>query len=125
MNTLSQSECESKAVAEERVNYQLPAVNIYANEDGCTLEADVPGVSREGIEVYLDQNELTLLGRRSLTRPDTVHYRESAAGDFRRVFELPPEFDADKISARVENGVLTLHLPKREHVKPRRVAITD
>lgn len=124
MNTLTQRENDTPAVAERAV-YQLPPVNIYETEDGFTLEADVPGVTREGIEIYLDQNELTLLGRRSLTRPETAHYRESADGDFRRVFELHPELDTDKITARVENGVLLLHLPKREQVKPRRIAITD
>lgn len=124
MNTLTKRETETPA-ATERVNYQLPAVNIYETEDGYTLEADVPGVTREGLEIYLDQNELTLLGRRATTRPELRHYRESSDGDFRRVFELHPELDTDQITARVENGVLTLHLPKREHVKPRRIAITD
>jgi len=126
MNCTTQRETsQSQAPTADRVAYQLPPVNIYETEDGFTLEADVPGVTREGIEVYLDQNELTLLGRRSLTRPETAHYRESADGDFRRVFELHPGLDADKITARVENGVLFLHLPKREQVKPRRISVTD
>lgn len=123
MNTITQREKEGSANT-ERVSYQLPAVNIYETEDGFTLEADVPGVTREGIEIYLDRNEITLLGRRSVSRPETTHYRESAEGDFRRVFEVNPELDTDKITARVESGVLTLHLPKREQVKPRRIAIT-
>lgn len=120
--------CETKNTARgEQVSYLLPAVNIYQTQEGYTLEADMPGVTRDGLEIYLDQNELTLLGRRQpgLAKPETTHYRESASGDFRRVFELDPEIDTDKITARVENGVLTLHLARREQVKPRQIAITD
>lgn len=118
--------CETKnEVRGERVNYLLPAVNIYETTDGYTLEADMPGVNREGLEIFLDQNELTLLGRRASGLSETTHYRESTNGDFRRVFELDPEIDTEKITARVENGVLTLHLARREHVKPRQIAVTD
>lgn len=109
----------------ERVNYQLPAVNIYQTPEGYTLEADMPGVNRDGLEIFLDQNELTLLGRRQAGTPESFHYRESADGDYRRVFELDPEIDTDKITARVENGVLTLHLARREQLKPRQIAVTD
>jgi len=109
----------------ESVRYHLPAVNIYETTDGYTLEADMPGVNRDGLEIYLDQNELTLLGRRPGSTPETVHYRESGSGDFRRVFELDPGIDTEKITARVENGVLTLHLARREQTKPRQIAVTD
>ena len=109
----------------ERMAYVLPAVDIYETESGYTLEADMPGVTRDRLEIYLDQNELTLLGRRACPAYESRHYRESGAGDFRRVFELDPEIDTETITARVENGVLTLHLAKREEVKPRRIAITD
>ena len=118
--------CETdRPAATDRRSYQLPAVNIFETVEGFTLEADVPGVTRDGLEIFLDRNELTLLGRRSATRPEAVHYRESVDGDFRRVFELNPEIDTDRITARVENGVLTLQLAKREQVKPRRIAVTD
>jgi HSP20 family protein len=72
----------------ERVAYVLPAVDIYETEAGYTLEADMPGVTRDRLEIYLDQNELTLLGRRARPAYEARHYRESGAGDFRRVFEL-------------------------------------
>ena len=70
MNATTQHEQgpDAPAVA-ERVSYHLPAVNIYESEDGYTLEADVPGVTRESLEIYLDRNELTLLGRRTSPRP--------------------------------------------------------
>lgn len=126
MNAMTQQDRETDTPsAAERVNYQLPAVNIYETQDGYTLEADVPGVTRESLEIYLDRNELTLLGRRATLRPETVHYRESAAADFRRVFELAHEINTDAITAKVENGVLTLHLARREETKPRKIAVTD
>lgn len=125
MKALAKSPAETSAAAAERVTYQLPAVNIYETEEGYTLEADMPGVNKDGLEIFLEQNELTLLGRRAATTPDTAHYRESGDGDFRRVFELNPEIDTEKISARVDSGVLTLHLALRERVKPRKIAITD
>ena len=124
MKNVIKSEPDSSARA-ERVNYQLPSVNIYETGDGYTLEADIPGANREGLEIHLDQNELTLVGHRQPTSGGTAHYRESADGDYRRVFELDPGIDTDKIAARVEQGVLTLHLPRREAVKPRKIAITD
>ena len=124
MNTLTQHETQKPAAA-ERVNFQLPAVNIYETDDGYNLEADVPGVARDGLEIYLDRNELTLLARRTANSTETVHYRESSAYDFRRVFELDPQIDTDAITAKVENGVLTLHLAKREGVKPRKIAVTN
>lgn len=124
MNAFPQTET-TPANATERVNYLLPAVDIFQSSEGYTLEADMPGVTREGLEIYLDRNELTILGRRSAVTAGSRHYRESGEGDFRRVFELHPEIDTDRISAKVENGVLTLHLAKREEVKPRRIAITD
>lgn len=125
MNTTTPCEAEQRPATAERRNYLVPAVNIRETQDGYTLEADIPGVTRESLEIYLDQNELTLVGRRTLVRPEGVHYRESGDGDFRRVFELHPEIDTDKITARVENGVLTLQLARREQVKPRRISVTD
>ncbi len=124
-DTVTQRAPETTKPETERVSYQVPAVNIFEAEDGYTLEADLPGVTREGLEVFLDRNELTLLARRPVARTEMAHYRESSAGAFRRVFELNPEIDTDKITARVENGVLTLHLAKRDQVKPRRIQVTN
>lgn len=125
MNAVTKSEAEAAPV-NERTSYRLPPVNIYETEQGYLLEADVPGVTRESLEIYLDRNDLTILGRRGGSTPEgATHHRESGEGDFRRVFELAPEIDTNRISARVESGVLTLELAKREEVKPRRIRVTD
>lgn len=101
-----------------------PEVNIIENKDGYVLEAEMPGVNKDGLEISLEGNELTLVGRRH-TEPlsGQAIFRESREADFRRVFELDPAIDTSKISARMEQGVLTLTLPKSEKVKPRKIKV--
>ena len=102
-----------------------PRVNITETKDGYLLEAEMPGVNKENLEISLEGNELTLVGHRHEEPPSMeLVYRESANRDYRRVFALDPTIDTAKIDAKVENGVLKLHLPKAEQVKPRRIAVT-
>ena len=100
-------------------------VNIYETAESYVLEAELPGVSKEGVSVNVENNLLTLEGRRPVPvlPEDGYFYRESSGGDFRRVFELDPAIEAGKISARMEQGVLTLTLSKAEAAKPRRIAV--
>lgn len=103
-----------------------PEVNIFETKDGYVLQAEMPGVNKSGLDVLLEGNELTIHGLREVETPvgQPLH-RESTGFDFRRVFELDPSIDAGKIQAQMEQGVLTLHLPKAERVKPRKIAVTD
>ena len=122
------SQNEDQAVREnsraER-SYVSPAVNIFETKDGFVLEAEMPGVNKEGLEITLDGSALTLVGRRSDVAPQTEPiYQESRPTHFRRVFELDPALDTAKIDARMEQGVLTLSLPKTEKVKPRKIAVS-
>jgi len=111
--------------AEQRRGWLQPAVNIVETKDGYLLEAEMPGVGKEGLEVSLEGNELTIVGRRTSTVDGAqLIYRESQDRDFRRAFELDPVIDASRIAARMESGVLHLVLPKAEKVKPRKIAIT-
>jgi HSP20 family protein len=101
-----------------------PDVNIFETKDAYVLQAEMPGVSKEGLEVTLEGNELTIHGRRQpLETGAQLLYRESTAADYRRVFEIDPAIDTAKIDAKVEQGVLTLVLPKSEQVKPRKVVV--
>jgi HSP20 family protein len=104
--------------------YLAPEVNIFETRDAYVLEAEMPGVNKEGIEITLEGNVLTLVGHRSdeVVKGQAV-YRESRLADYRRVFELDPVIDAEKINARVDQGVLTLTLPKSERVKPRKITV--
>jgi len=104
--------------------YASPDVNIFETENGYTLEAEMPGVTKENLEVTLEGNCLTLVGRRTdAALSGAVLYRESRPADFRRVFELDPVIDAQQIRAQMHQGVLTLELPKAEAVKPRKIAV--
>jgi HSP20 family protein len=107
-----------------REDYVAPEVNIFETKDGYVLEAEMPGVGKEGLEITLDGNELTLIGRRA---EEVAHgeplFQERRLADFRRVFELDPAIDTKKISARMDQGVLTLTLPKSERVKPRKITV--
>jgi len=107
-------------------HYITPEVNIFETKDGFFLEAEMPGVNKEGLEITLEGNELTLLGHRTDGFAGAgMLYRESKPADFRRVFELDPAIDSGKINAKVEQGVLTLTLPKTEKVKPRKITVGE
>ena len=104
--------------------YVTPEVNIFETSDGYVLEADMPGVNKDSLEITLEGNEITLIGRRTAdTAGATPLFRDRRAADFRRVFELDPAIDTDKVTARMEQGVLTLTLPKSERVKPRKITV--
>jgi len=108
----------------ERRGWLQPQVNIVEEQDGFLLEAEMPGVNKDGLEVLVEGNDLTIIGRRSeqLDAAQLV-YRESYDRDYRRSFELDPAIDAGRISARMENGVLFLRLPKAEKLKPRKITV--
>ncbi len=123
MNTLTDNRPAKESVPEER-RFVSPRVNIFENKEGYLLEAEMPGVSKAGLEVLLEGNELTLVGRRQTDVPDAeLVYRESSPWEFRRTFVLDPSIDTSKVNASIEQGVLTVHLPKTEMVKPRKIAV--
>jgi HSP20 family protein len=107
-------------------NYVSPTVDISETKDGYLLEAEMPGVNKEGSELLLEDNKLTIVGHR---QADGLHgqplYRESSPTDYRRIFVLDPTIDTGKISAQIEQGILKLTLPKAERVKPRKIKVAD
>ncbi len=115
---------ETRTTTERPVSYVSPEVNIFETKEGYLLEAEMPGVSREGLEITLEGNEMTILGhRQGFVPPGEAVFRESGDADYRRVFELDPAIDTTKISAKMDQGVLTLTLPKSEKVKPRKITV--
>lgn len=126
MNTLAKNETQPAAPANGRNQYLVPLANILETKDGYVLEAEMPGVGKDGLDLTVSSGGLTILGRRTTTPPrGTNLYRESRDLDYRRVFELDPSIDGSKISAKMEQGLLRLHLPKSEAVKPRKIVVTD
>jgi HSP20 family protein len=126
MKTTLQKETNEAPARVERQEYTLPEVNIFEEKDGYTLEAEMPGVNKDGLEVLLEGNELTIIGhRRSVPVTGELIFRESQTADYRRVFELDPAIDTSRIVAKMNQGVLTLTLPKSEEVKPRKIVVND
>ena len=105
-------------------SFVSPEVNIFETGDGYMLEAEMPGVNKDGLEITLDGTEITIVGHRHVEPLSGQSlFRESHEGDYRRVFELDPAIDTGKISARMDQGILTLTLPKSERVKPRKITV--
>jgi len=125
MNTVAQEEVKPRTAPTVEIprEYISPGVNILETKDGYVLEAEMPGVNKDGLDIQVEENVLTLVGRRAQATGGKSLYRESQAGDFRRVFELDPSIDIQKISARIDQGVLTLTLSKAEKVKPRKITV--
>jgi HSP20 family protein len=107
-----------------QVQYLTPSVDVESTDEGYIVRAEMPGVDKEGLEIMVDNGELTILGhRRKLKYPGEAAYREIKQHDFRRVYELDPAIDTSKITARIDQGLLTLTLPKAERVKPRKISV--
>lgn len=124
MNTLVRENRSSNGDRQVSEQFIAPAATVLENADGYTLEVEMPGVSKENLEMWVENNELTILGRRSMPSVEgTLIHRESRSENFKRSFELDPSIDAGKISAKIEQGVVTLTLPKAEQVKPRKIAV--
>jgi len=124
MNTATQTQTRPVAEKTPRVEYLTPLANILETPDGYVLEAEMPGVTKEGVEVLVENGELTLIGRRAqLETKGRELFRESRRFDYRRVFELDPSIDLEHVSAKIDQGILRVHLPKSEKVKPRKIQI--
>ena len=104
----------------------VPVVDIKEEKDRFVLNADLPGVDRDNIDITMEDGVLSIRGERQLEDvTDGGEYKrvERAHGSFYRRFALPDEADPDKISARCSNGVLEVVIPKRESVQPKRIQV--
>lgn len=121
MTTTSERKTPERA---SRVEYVLPSVNIREEKDAYVLEADMPGVNKDSLEVTLEGSELTLIGRRwEEAASGRALLQEQRHADYRRVFEIDPAINASGIVAHMAQGLLTLTLPKSERVKPRKIVV--
>lgn len=110
----------------QRPQFLTPSANIFEDKDGYVVQVELPGVAKDGLRLTVENGELAVEGKRRDAKTDgTWLYRESRDLDFRRTFELDPSIDTSKVSARLDQGVLTLSLPKSEAVKPRDIPVTD
>jgi HSP20 family molecular chaperone IbpA len=104
----------------------LPPVDIYEDAAGITLVADLPGVSRERLSVQVDKDTLLIEGEAAIEMPSEMEalYADLRSTRFRRSFTLSRELQADHIDAQMQDGVLTLKVPKRAELQPRKIQVT-
>jgi len=108
---------------EERV--LVPLTDIYETTDQYTLKLEMPGVTKDKLEITMENDELEIRGEAIPYKPESkvLKYSEFSQYDYFRKFTVGNDIDRDKISASLEDGVLTLVLQKHESVKPRKIAI--
>jgi len=117
---------ENRGARQSRTEPFITSIaSVTEDGDAYQLKVEMPGVSKEGLEISVENNELSIIGRRTLPPIEgTIIHQESRPENFRRVFELDPSIDTGKIAARMDQGILTLTLPKAEQVKPRKITVS-
>jgi HSP20 family protein len=104
-----------------------PAADLVSDEDGYTVRFDVPGVSKDAIDINVDDRVLTLSGERTDTIENddkkNVYRRETFYGKFSRAFRLPEDADVENVKATYVDGVLEVRVPKSAQAQPRRIEI--
>jgi HSP20 family protein len=113
---------------EQRPPTIAPLVDVFENADELLLWADVPGATRESVDVHIEKGQLTLSARRAAPEPERTKKEtpvslEHRTYDYLRVFAVPSGIDASKIEAELVGGVLRVRLPKSEALKPRRIDV--
>jgi HSP20 family molecular chaperone IbpA len=103
----------------------LPPVDVIEEPAGITLYADLPGVSRDRLDLRVEGDTLTIAGELSLPLPEGMQasHAEVEQARYRRSFRLSQELEPDKIGAELSHGVLRVRIPKAEHAQPRRIEV--
>ncbi len=124
--TLSRLLDDSGVTASTDFGTWLPAVDIRETEDALLVHAELPGIDKKDIHVDVRDGVLTISGERKYekdVKEESVHRTERAYGRFSRSFSLPHTVDADKVEAKMKDGVLEIRLPKTESAKPKAIEI--
>jgi len=126
-NTIANRPAQRTPAGREETRSQerfvTPPVDIYETQEGLIVKADLPGVTKDALDVRVENNLLTIRGKSAHAAPGEVFYREYSLLNFFRQFELNNKVDQSKISAELKHGVLTLQLPKAEEAKPRQIEV--
>ncbi|MEW7988481.1 MAG: Hsp20/alpha crystallin family protein [Candidatus Thiodiazotropha sp.] len=104
-----------------------PNVDILEDETGITLRADLPGVTKQGLNIQVDNETLSIDGKAEIDMPEAMQalYADVRATRYQRSFSLSSELDGDKTEANLKDGVLSLWIPKREQYQPRKIEIRN
>ena len=117
---------EAHSPVRTRVAPSYPAVNLWSNEDGLVINAEVPGISADDINISVIGETLTLSGARkqeALGEGTRYHRHERGSGKFSRLIELPFPVDVNDVQATFTNGVLNVSMPRAEADKPRKIVV--
>jgi HSP20 family protein len=104
----------------------FPAINLTEDKDSYYVRAELPGVKAADLDIQATSKGISITGERRLAvEGDNVRYhrRERDSGSFSRIIGLPGDIDADKVDAKLENGILTVSVPKAEAAKPKQIAV--
>lgn len=113
----------SRESLQSRERFLTPAVDIFETDSGLTLVADLPGMTRDELNIDIDQGVLTLHGVPGAQAKGDSLFGEFSMPGYYRQFRLAEQLDTGRAEAELKNGVLTLHLPKAEAAKPKRIEI--
>jgi len=104
----------------------LPPVDVFEDASGITLFADLPGVTKDSLNLQLESDSLTIEGEMRLPTPEGMEssHAEVRLPRYRRVFSLSRELDSEQAVAEFRNGVLKLRIPKAQHAQPRKIEIS-
>jgi HSP20 family molecular chaperone IbpA len=125
-STMTQTEKQTGTDGSPEQTYQssfVPRFDIWEGADELLLYGDLPGVTADDLDIRFENRELTIRGKVSPRHDGEFLYGEYGIGDFHRSFTVGETIDAARISAEMRNGVLTLHLPKTEKVRPRKIEV--
>ncbi len=108
----------------ERSRTLRPPVDIFETSEGLTVIADLPGVQKEDVQIQIENDVLTIKGIPKINLTADITYREFELYPYFRQFQLSDKVDQEKVKAEMKNGVLIIHLPKREEAKPKQISVT-
>jgi HSP20 family molecular chaperone IbpA len=102
-----------------------PPVDIFEDSTGITVHADMPGVSRDRLDIHVDNDTLSIEGRAEIPMPEGMEalHADVRSTRYQRSFTLSSELEAGKVEATLNDGVLTLRIPRREEHKPRKIEV--
>jgi len=124
-NLTTRASTDAQASTKQPQAMLRPPADIFEDADGITLLLDMPGVARDRLNVHADRDTLSIEGEMQIAMPQAMQplYAEIHATHYRRSFSLSGELDADKIEANLNDGVLTVRIPKRAELRPRKIEV--
>lgn len=112
------------ATTATKIRSIAPRVDVYEDTESFTIQAEMPGVDREHTQIEVHDGTLTLRGTRTVANGSSnIHVSERARGEFRRTFALGKRLDIEKVQAQMNDGVLTIRLPKSERLQRKTISI--